>query len=174
MSEVGRILAQQRAKRGVSLSEVSGKTRIREAFLLALEEGDFAALPSVGHSKGFVVSYAQYLGLEGDVLAKRLAEEMKGDAPKGRGAFDRAKSTDRKSTDTHEIPWKVVWILLMFILMAGLVAWGLTAFVFNDSTPTPKPPLKTISTPEADEESDGKPDQEEGQSSSEGLSGEED
>jgi len=130
----------------VSLFDVSQNTHIRESFLTAIEESDFEALPSVGHTKGFVVSYAQHLGLDGNALAAAIADEMKPKQVKSRGAFDRAQQTDKTSTDRHEIPWKIVWALLAAIVLTGGVVWALTTFVFSDSAQTPKPPLKTITT----------------------------
>jgi len=155
MNRVGNILAEERTRQGVSLTRIADQTHIRQAFLVALEESDFDALPSVGHSKGFVISYAQYLGLDSDALAAQLGEEMSRNASRGRGAFDEAKKTDKKSTDTHEIPWKVVWVLAVLVVIAGGVAWGLTTFVFNDPTLSPRPPLRTTSTTETDEQIEG-------------------
>jgi len=118
--------------------------------LTAIEEGDYEALPSIGHTKGFVISYAQYLGLDSDELAAGIAEEMRPEQIKGRGTFDRAQHTDRASTDTHEIPWKVIWPLLAVIIVTGALVWALSTFVFGDPS-TPKAPLKTITTESTEE-----------------------
>ena len=147
MSPVGEILAQERLKQGISLSEVSRRTNIRHTFLTALEQGDFEALPPMAHSAGFVIAYAQLLGLDSHALAEQLREEMTGKRTQGRGAFDHARDTNRTSTDTHEIPWRMVSILAGIVVIAGLVIWVLTTFVFSKpSTTSPLKPRVSVET----------------------------
>jgi cytoskeletal protein RodZ len=149
MSRVGELLQAERERQGASLKDISHETRIRAVFLQALEEGEHSRFPSVCHAKGFAISYAQSLGLDGNAIAKQLQDEMTGTEDVGRGAFDQAEEIDRKSTDIHEIPWKIVLILVAGILVVGAVVWGLTTFVFGDSTKTPSAPLRTTSSSEA-------------------------
>jgi transcriptional regulator with XRE-family HTH domain len=67
---VGEVLRQARSHRNVSLEEVAQATRIPIKYLLALEEGDMSRLPSPSYARGFVRTYASYLGLDpGEVLA---------------------------------------------------------------------------------------------------------
>ncbi|MCL2491406.1 MAG: helix-turn-helix domain-containing protein [Coriobacteriia bacterium] len=150
MQRVGEILLEERNHRGISLVEISEHTHIRQAFLTAIEEGDYDALPSLGHTKGFVISYAQFLGLDGNVLAAQIAEEMATEPQKGRGPLERAQHTNRASTDRNEIPWKVIWPLLAAIIITGALVWALSTFVFTDSTNTPKPQQKTTTTEAVD------------------------
>ena len=152
---VGELLKEERERQDISIAEVAAVTRIRQSFLLALEEGDYQSLPAIAHAKGFAISYAQYLGLEGNPIAARLGEEMSEVLETDRGAFDHAQATDRSSTDTHEVPWKMVWILLTVVVLVGAVAWGLTTFVFTESPFSPKPPLVTTTTDTNEESDDG-------------------
>jgi len=153
MPKVGEILLEERTHRGISLSEISEHTHIRQAFLQALEEGNFETLPSVGHTKGFVISYAQYLGLDANALAAAVAQEMASEPPRGRAVFDRAKYTDKTSTDQNEIPWRIVWPLILAVIAAGALIWALSTFVFNDDGQFPIPPQITTTT-ESDETGD--------------------
>jgi len=61
---VGEVLRQARSHRNVSLDEVAQATRIPIKYLLALEEGDMSRLPSPSYARGFVRTYASYLGLD--------------------------------------------------------------------------------------------------------------
>jgi cytoskeletal protein RodZ len=149
MSRVGELLQEERTRQGASLVDISRETRIRTLFLQALEEGEHSRFPSVCHAKGFAISYAQALGLDGNAIARQLQNEMTNNQDKGRGAFDKASETDKKSTDTHEIPWKVVGVLVVGILLVGAIVWGLTTFVLGESSNTPSAPLQTISSSEA-------------------------
>lgn len=64
MKTAGEILMEERIKRGLSLEEVSGKTKAKVSFLQAIEEGDYEKLPTSAYAKGFVRSYARFLGLD--------------------------------------------------------------------------------------------------------------
>lgn len=57
-------LKQCRLERGLSLEEVADKLRIRRPFLEALESGSWDILPGEAYFKGFLRSYAEYLGLD--------------------------------------------------------------------------------------------------------------
>lgn len=60
----GDLLRQLREARGLTLAEVAGRTRIRQALLEHLESESFAALPERVFVRGFVMAYAHELGLD--------------------------------------------------------------------------------------------------------------
>lgn len=69
---VGGTLANERRMRALSLEQVATATRIRPVFLRALERDDLAALPGPVYTRGYVRTYAEYLGLEAAPLLARL------------------------------------------------------------------------------------------------------
>ena len=71
MESLGRYFQECRMQRGMSLEEVSARTRIRLQTLQALERDDYPSLPVEVTVKGFVRAYARCLGLdEHDVLER--------------------------------------------------------------------------------------------------------
>jgi transcriptional regulator with XRE-family HTH domain len=66
LSDVGELLRAARQKRNVSVSEAATATRIKPAFIEALEDGDYAILPGPAYVTGFLRNYAQYLRLNVD------------------------------------------------------------------------------------------------------------
>lgn len=69
MPGLGNTLREARLQRGITLEQAEQFTKIRQKFLAALEDEDFGQLPNQVYVKGFVKTYASYLGLEpGDVL----------------------------------------------------------------------------------------------------------
>ena len=60
---IGRALRSAREHRGKSLEEAGRETRVRTDYLGALENEDFDALGSDVYVRGFLRSYAKYLGL---------------------------------------------------------------------------------------------------------------
>ena len=64
MAGLGDTLRETRQRRGLSLGEIESATRIRKKYLEALEAEDFEALPAPVYVKGFLRTYARYLGLD--------------------------------------------------------------------------------------------------------------
>ncbi len=68
---IGEILRQAREARGISLAEAEEATKVRQKFLEALEQDDFQRLPGEVYRRGFLKSYAIYLGLDPEPLLAR-------------------------------------------------------------------------------------------------------
>src|SRR5215213_4063420 len=71
-AEIGRYLEQTRKERGLSLEEVEQATKIRKRYLTGLEREDYTILPDAVYARGFLKTYANYLGLDGEALSRRL------------------------------------------------------------------------------------------------------
>ncbi|MEZ4518643.1 MAG: DUF4115 domain-containing protein [Chloroflexota bacterium] len=71
MDEIGQILREARENKGLSLDEVQATIRINTRYLEALETGDYDALPTPVHVRGFLRNYARYLGLDPQPLLDR-------------------------------------------------------------------------------------------------------
>lgn len=69
---VGRQLRQAREQHQITLDQVAADTHIRKHYLEALENGDFGILPSGAQVRGFMRSYADYLGLNANELLEQL------------------------------------------------------------------------------------------------------
>jgi hypothetical protein len=67
MFELGNSLREARLRRRVEFAEAEQATKIRAKYLRALEEEQFALLPSQTYVKGFLRTYAEYLGLDGQL-----------------------------------------------------------------------------------------------------------
>jgi helix-turn-helix protein/uncharacterized protein DUF4115 len=65
--EIGNSLREARYRQGLELSDVELATKIRARYLQALEEESFDALPAQTYVKGFLRTYADYLGLDGQL-----------------------------------------------------------------------------------------------------------
>src|SRR5688572_20071792 len=65
---IGETLRTARRQQRVSLTDAAAETRVRESYLAALEEEDFAALGGDVYVKGFLRSYARFLRLDPEPL----------------------------------------------------------------------------------------------------------
>jgi hypothetical protein len=140
MESLGQYLRGQRSTRGVSLDEVSTRTRIRLRTLEALERDDYTSLPAEVTVKGFLRSYVRCLGLnEQDVMERyqRFAAEYFHVAPEA----DPVKGV--VEPDRHHV-------LQQRLMLAGLGAAGVmivvSAVVLWSPNATPEHPT-AISSP---------------------------
>jgi helix-turn-helix protein len=67
MFEIGNSLREARLRRGLEFVQAEQVTKIRGKYLRAIEEEQFDALPSDTYVKGFLRTYAEYLGLDGQL-----------------------------------------------------------------------------------------------------------
>ena len=75
---VGEILKDARLASKLSIEKVSDKTRIGVAYLIAIEAGDFNALPGQVYASGFVRTYAKFLGLDAGAIYDKFRDEAAG------------------------------------------------------------------------------------------------
>jgi hypothetical protein len=65
--EIGNSLREARLRQGLDFPEIEQATKIRGKYLRALEDEQFDVLPAQTYVKGFLRSYADYLGLDGQL-----------------------------------------------------------------------------------------------------------
>jgi cytoskeleton protein RodZ len=65
--EIGSSLREARIRQGIDFPALEQATKIRAKYLRALEDERFELLPAHTYVKGFLRSYADYLGLDGEL-----------------------------------------------------------------------------------------------------------
>jgi cytoskeletal protein RodZ len=70
MFEIGGSLREARLKRELTPADVQKAIRIRDRYLQALEEERWEVLPGDAYVKGFLRTYADYLGLDGNLYVE--------------------------------------------------------------------------------------------------------
>ncbi len=70
---IGTTLREARSRRKADLSEVEAAIKIRVRYLRAMENEEWDVLPGGAYTRGFIRTYAAYLGLDGE----RLADEYR-------------------------------------------------------------------------------------------------
>lgn len=119
---VGEILRRGREHYGQSLEQVEANLRIRASMLLALENGDVDQLPAKVYALGFVRTYAEYLGLDGDKMVQIFKHQTVGNraAPDLRFPIPASES---------KLP---PWPLAVAFAIIGVVLIGVWAFYNTD------------------------------------------
>jgi helix-turn-helix protein len=65
---IGEVLKRTRTRQKIDIRTVEQQTKIRIKYLRALENEEWDVLPGPAYAKGFLRTYAHYLGLDGDAL----------------------------------------------------------------------------------------------------------
>ncbi len=71
---IGAILEEKRREKGLSLKDVEQATKIRTRYLEGLEREDFRVLPDAIYVHGFLKTYANFLGLDGERLSREFKD----------------------------------------------------------------------------------------------------
>jgi len=74
-TSIGDLLRASRNRRNEELSEVSEALRIRQVYLEAIENNKFEELPGAIYAIGFIRTYAEHLGLDGEEVVRRYKSE---------------------------------------------------------------------------------------------------
>ncbi len=77
MTRVGDRLRTERERRGILLEQVSESTKIRKQYLEAVERQDWDALPGPVFTRGYVHTYAQYLGMDPKYMMNAYERELR-------------------------------------------------------------------------------------------------
>jgi cytoskeletal protein RodZ len=127
MSEVGRSLVEARTAKELTLADVEKATRIRQKYLEAFEQGDYASLPRGAVARGFLRTYTTYLGLDPDDALRRYSQES-GDADEempiaevGKPRLVDYRPVEVELLDTRPNLGWVRWVVA-FMIVAALAA----------------------------------------------------
>lgn len=137
MFEIGNSLREARLRQGLDFPEIEQATKIRGKYLRSLEEEQFDVLPAQTYVKGFLRSYADYLGLDGQLYVDEFntryvrgeleeEEEQQAFRPRGGESLGRSNGLQGKA-----------------VMVTIAVIAGLTVFVFaaakraGDNGPNP-------------------------------------
>lgn len=117
MGSLGETLRQARLDRGASLADVEAETRIRRRYLEALEAEDYSSLPALVYTRGFIRSYARYLGLDPELTLDLYApSRMREERPLLRPATPQLAASQPVST-------RLLSTLALLVLAALLLVY---------------------------------------------------
>jgi cytoskeleton protein RodZ len=123
---LGEKLRQAREERGISISEVAEQTRISPHYLDLIENDDYRTLPGGIFNKGFVKSYAKYVGIDEQEALQDYAslvatqEGIPSDDPK---TYKPEVLTDDRASSS------MLPTIIFAAIILGLMAWGIFALV---------------------------------------------
>ena len=176
--EIGRLLEHKRKERGLSLEEVEQATKIRKRYLTGLEREDYAVLPDAVYARGFLKTYANYLGLDGEALSQRLKNSTKTQRERGSDSdptpesdFEKPlispsglRAADKRKISNSAVATVMVAVLALAAVIGALyfVGRGVQSAQENDPAAGETPPRQeqqnvagTEKAPEAESAKEG-------------------
>ncbi len=125
MSSLGEKLRQAREARGVTISEIAEQTRISSHYLEAIESDDYRTLPGGIFNKGFVKSYAKYVGVDEQEALQdyaKLVSEQAVNQPE-------PEIRHRPEVLTDNNRGSMLPTLIFAAVILGLMTWGILSAV---------------------------------------------
>jgi cytoskeleton protein RodZ len=118
LADVGAMLRDRRVELKQDIDTVARQTHIKVAYLKAIEEGRRRELPGAAYVIGFVRTYADYLGFDGNRMVDDFHAQLAGDRKRAQDV-QAATEPPRMSIG----PVGIAAIVLM-LAVVGFFAWG--------------------------------------------------
>jgi len=136
MFEIGTSLREARLRKGLTLSEAAEATKIRSRHLQALEDEQFDVLPAQTYVRGFLKTYADFLGLDGQLYVDEYSSRFWIDE-EGRPSAPRRVRVRRKHHGRIELTLIVGTLVAIAVVTSVVIA----AWKFGGSTNSAEPPV---------------------------------
>jgi cytoskeleton protein RodZ len=141
MFQIGESLREARTRRGLTPADVHKAIRIRERYLTALEEERWEMLPGEAYVRGFLKTYADFLGLDGNLCLDEYNSRIR--------AYTEEPLLSAPLQPERRFPLRtagaVIAVVLVVAAVAGLVAsrLGGSSNPRHRATPPPAPASTT-------------------------------
>jgi len=136
-ASVGATLAEARQRMGLSVFDVSGKLRLTEHYVRAIEADDYGKLPGDVFVKGYLRSYAEFVGLD--------PEQVRGAYRQPPVSVETVHAPPgRQKTAMFSQRWFLALLLAICVAAVGAAGWWVwqafgAAFFFSPNNNRGKP-----------------------------------
>jgi cytoskeletal protein RodZ len=138
--EIGNSLREARLRQQLDFPEIELATKIRAKYLRALEDEQFEILPAQTYVKGFLRSYAEYLGLDGQLYVDEFNSRF---VVGEEDTYARPRRSAPPQSRGVQVQSRVVLLALLGI--AAVTALVIVAWTRGE--PQKKEPVGLASTP---------------------------
>jgi cytoskeleton protein RodZ len=121
--EIGSTLREARVRRNLTLQQVEEDTKIRVKYVQAMENEDFDIMPGPTYVKGFLRTYAEYLGLDPEVIiGEYRTREPRGPSRVHEEPFGGVSTLGKPRS--HRGRNTIVFVAVICLLVLGVI-WAL-------------------------------------------------
>jgi cytoskeletal protein RodZ len=134
MAALGEEFRRAREARGLTISDVAERLHIRSVYLAAIEDEDWSTIGAAVYIRGFLRTYARFLGLDPESAIARLSEA--GPSPATATAAEERRERRRGPSVA------AIVMLAVAVALVGFVAYQY--FLYRSEGPAP--PLSATAT----------------------------
>ncbi len=117
LPKVGTTLKETRERKKLKLSDIAQALYIRKVYLEAIENNDYENIPEAPYGIGFIRTYAEYLGLNGN----QMVQFFKNEARQGSVAEGRVYVADEQNE--AGVPGKKYLLFSLLAVIAVYAGW---------------------------------------------------
>ncbi len=145
MESIGSLFRETRESSGVSIEEASSDLNIKTEFLLNIEEGKIGCFKDIFVLKEYIINYAKYLGLDGEVLVDQFNEylfeytskipvkEIEKQAKKeAREETNKVVSPYTKKPHKYSKGYYITIYLVIIVLVILAILWSIKQITVNN------------------------------------------
>lgn len=132
LAEIGAMLRRRREEVGQELATISAVTHIKPIYLKAIEEGRRKDLPGTAYMIGYIRTYADYLGFDGNRLITDYHAELAGQR---RAPDKRAEPAEPEPVALSQVQGSPV-LMLGGVVILALAAYGVWAIASGGESET--------------------------------------
>jgi cytoskeletal protein RodZ len=115
MPALGEEFRSAREARGLSVSDVAEQIHIRSVYLAAIENEEWTSIGAPVYVRGFIRTYARFLGLDGEAAVARFNDAVPAARPSSHAAPAAATAARERSGPS---PWVLIGTLVALVLVA--------------------------------------------------------
>ncbi len=122
-NSLGEFLRQERERRGITIEQVASATKISVRLLHSIEGDHFADLPAKPFIRGFVTSYARFIGLDPkEILTRfgRFIDEKALDRPSKEGGHSGYVFEKREGDQSRRTLWTVMGVFMVMGVIGAI------------------------------------------------------
>ncbi len=147
-TEIGAQLRERRELISLTVEEVERHTKLRAAFIRALELGDYDKLPSPVQTRGMLANYAAFLDMDADTILLRFADGLQA------RRHEKYAETPREKIQTQVNPsmpmlrgfiaGDLIFGVVMIAVLVALAIWGVGRVVSSQEVKSAAPTALSI------------------------------
>lgn len=151
MSALGEEFRSAREARGLSLSDVAERLHIRSVYLAAIEDEDWHVIGAPVYVRGFMRTYARFLGLDPESAVARFAASLPAGTPAAtapRPAQPAATPAEKRAAAERSSP-SLAAVLSIVVAVAAVLFVGYEFYQYRAGGPAPAPVADASVPPDA-------------------------
>lgn len=128
MRTISEMLQDTRIEKGLTLESIVKATKIKKAYLIAIEHGRYNDLPSESYALGFVKNYASFLGIDKNKAAAMFRREFEGI----QGNLPTFKSQDKRFSKKYFLTPRNFLFVAIVLVVLGYIAFQYSSYFFGN------------------------------------------